>query len=108
PTLVLAAQQAYFTRDYIAPPGALDEASQAWIDGIFVAEGTRLVDFLAELNRYRHGKLSCTAEVANLQITGAWPLDGPDATERILDSLERRLPVRVKRYTRLWVKVAAR
>lgn len=108
PALVHAAQQTCFTRARIDPPTALDETSQAWIDGVFVAESTRLAEFLVELNRYRHGKLSCTAEVANLRITGAWPLDGPDATERILDTLERRLPVKVKRYTRLWVKVAAR
>lgn len=108
PVLVQANQQVRFTRDRVEVPVALDEDGQAWINGMFSAEGMRLSDFIAELSRYRHGRLRCAPEVANLRITGVWPLDGPDATERILDSLERRLPVRIVRYTRYWVTVAAR
>ncbi|MBV6303920.1 FecR domain-containing protein [Candidimonas humi] len=106
--LVQAHQQVRFTSNHIETPVVLDEDGQGWIRGMFSAEGMRLADFVAELSRYRHGRLRCAPEVANLRITGVWPLDSPDATERILDSLERRLPVRIVRYTRYWVTVAAR
>ncbi|OWT71559.1 MULTISPECIES: FecR domain-containing protein [unclassified Achromobacter] len=103
-----AGQQVRLTPAGVEQPVPLREESQAWIDGMFVAEGMRLADFLAELSRYRRGHLRCAPEVADLRITGAWPLDGPDATDRILDALPRRLPVDVRRYTRYWVTVAAR
>lgn len=107
-TLVRAGQQARFTRSRIDAPEALSEAAQSWTDGTLTAEGTPLGEFIAELDRYRPGRLRCAPEVAGLRITGAWPLDGGDPTERILESLERRLPVRVHRLTRYWVTVAAR
>jgi len=106
--LVTAGRQARFTRKRIDASAPLDEAGQSWIDGTFSAEGMRLADLLAELGRYRPGRLRCAPEVADLRITGAWPLDGPQATDRILDALERRLPVRVSRYTRYWVTVGPR
>ncbi|OZI82624.1 FecR domain-containing protein [Bordetella genomosp. 2] len=108
PILVRAGEQARFTRHAIAAATPLDESSQAWAEGVFTAAGMRLDDFLAELGRYRPGVLRWAPEVAALRITGAWPLRGEDATDRILDSLERRLPVKVSRYTRYWTRVAAR
>ncbi len=106
--LVMAGQQARFTRKRIHAPAPLDEAGHSWVDGTFSAEGMRLADLLADLGRYRPGRLRCAPQVADLRITGAWPLDGPDATDRILDALARRLPVRVSRYTRYWVTVGPR
>ncbi|KGD93556.1 hypothetical protein JL37_13995 [Achromobacter sp. RTa] len=106
--LLTAGQQARFTRRRIEAPVPLDEPSHGWIAGTFSAEGMRLADLLSDLGRYRPGALHCAPEVAELRITGAWPLDGPDATDRILDTLERRLPVRIRRYTRYWVTVGPR
>lgn len=108
PTLVRAGQQARFTRGRVDAPEALQEAGQSWTDGTLTAEGMPLGPFIAELDRYRPGRLRCAPEVAGLRITGAWPLDGNDPTERILESLERRLPVKVTRLTRYWVTVSAR
>ncbi|MCD0504586.1 FecR domain-containing protein [Bordetella petrii] len=108
PVLVVAGQQARYSRDHVEPVQPLHDSSQAWIDGTFAAEGMRLEDLAAELNRYRHGWLRAAPEVADLRITGAWPLSDVRSTERILRSLERRLPVRVRHYTRYWVTIAAR
>lgn len=107
-TLVRAGQQARFTRERADAPEALQEASQSWTDGTLTAEGMPLGQFIAELDRYRPGRLRCAPDVAGLRITGAWPLDGSDPTERILESLERRLPVKATRLTRYWVTVSAR
>lgn len=106
--LVRAGEQTRFSRLRIDPAMPLDETRQSWASGTLTAAGTRLRDFVADLSRYRPGYLRCAPEVENLLITGAWPLDGPDPTDRILESLERRLPLRVHRYTRYWVTIAAR
>lgn len=108
PLRVQARQQVRFSRSGIDAPAALDEAAQAWTDGLLTADRMRLADLLAELARYRSGRLRCDPAVADLRVTGVWPLDGPDASERILVSLEQTLPVTVSRMTRYWVTVGPR
>ncbi|MFP3517400.1 FecR family protein [Pseudomonas sp. SIMBA_077] len=102
---VQANQQVSFNRQAWNPPQALDAGSGAWTDGMLVAAHMRLEDFLAELARYRRGQLNCDPNVANLLISGTYPLDD---SERILNLLQASLPVRVKRFTRYWVTVEAR
>lgn len=108
PVLVAAGQQTRYARDHVELVQPLREHSQAWLDGTFVAEGMRVDDLVAELNRYRHGWLRVEPAVADLRITGVWPISDAQSTERILDSLERRLPVRIKRRTPYWVTIVAR
>lgn len=108
PVLVRAGQQLSFSRDAIMPLVPLDANSLAWVDGTFVAAGMRLDDFLTELGHYRPGVVRWAPDVAHLRITGTWPLRTDKATDLMLDSLERRLPVTVTRMTRYWVKVTPR
>jgi transmembrane sensor len=105
PLTVESGQQVEFSPLTWQPARPLDANSGAWIDGMLVAAHMRLEDFLGELGRYRRGQLNCAASVANLQISGSYPLGD---TERILDLLETSLPVRVRRFTRYWVSVEAR
>ena len=98
-------RQLSFTERSWDTPRALDANSGAWVDGMLVAAHMRLADFLQELGRYRRGQLNCDAGVADLLISGSYPLDD---SERILDLLEVSLPVTVKRFTRYWVTVQAR
>lgn len=108
PVVVRAGQQLRFTRAAIMPLAPLDTNSLAWADGTFVAAGMRLDDFLTELGHYRPGVVRWAPEVAHLRITGTWPLRADRATDLMLDSLERRLPVTVTRTTRYWVNVTPR
>jgi len=103
--LLPVARQLSFTSTTVSPPQSLDANSGAWVDGMLVAAHMRLGDFLEELGRYRRGQLGCDAKVADLLISGTYPLDD---SERILDLLEISLPVKVKRFTRYWVNVEAR
>ncbi len=100
-----AQQQVVFDRNAWEPVRPVDANSGAWADGMLVAAHMRLEDFLAELSRYRRGRLECDAGAADLLISGSYPLAN---SERILDLLEVALPVRVKRFTRYWVTVEAR
>lgn len=108
PVRVPAGRQVRFSSSRIDPSQPLKDEELSWTDGTLIAEGMRLDEFIAELGRYRPGLLRCAPEVGELRITGAWPLHGGDPTERILASLERRLPVTVIRRTRYWVTIAAR
>ena len=102
PLQLEAHQQVSFTHQAWSTPHALDAGSGAWADGVLVAAHMRLEDFIAELSRYRRGQLHCDPKVANLLISGTYPIDD---TERVLDLLHVSLPVRVKRFTRYWVTV---
>ncbi|MCO7513674.1 FecR family protein [Pseudomonas guariconensis] len=102
---LLAGQQARFANGGWHDIAPLNRNIGAWVDGMLVASHMRLADFLAELGRYRHGQLGCSDQVAELRISGSYPLDD---SERILEMLEVALPVRVKRFTRYWVKVEPR
>ncbi|WP_445179719.1 FecR domain-containing protein [Pseudomonas sp. McL0111] len=105
PIALPVARQLSFSATSISPAQALDANSGAWADGMLVAAHMRLGDFLDELGRYRRGQLHCDAKVADLLISGTYPLDD---SERILDLLEISLPVKVKRFTRYWVTVEAK
>ncbi|GAA5234625.1 DUF4880 domain-containing protein [Verticiella sediminum] len=102
-----AGQQTRFDATGSGAVQALNEARMSWAAGRLTATGMRLADFAAELARYRSGWVRCDPEVADLRITGVWPLDGVHATDPILASLERHLPVRVLRSTRYWVTLTA-
>lgn len=103
--IVQAQQQVTFSRNAWDSVRPVDASSGAWADGMLVASRMKLSDFLGELGRYRRGRLHCDAKVANLLISGSYPLAD---SERILDMLEIALPVRVQRFTRYWVNVQAR
>ncbi len=105
PMLLPVARQLSFSATSISDAKPLDANSGAWADGMLVAAHMRLGDFLDELGRYRRGQLNCDAKVADLLISGTYPLDD---SERILDLLEISLPVKVKRFTRYWVTVEAK
>ncbi|MEO8491530.1 FecR family protein [Pseudomonas sp.] len=105
PLTVEASRQVNFTRKGWDTPRPTDANSGAWADGMLVAAHMRLEDFLNELGRYRRGQLHCDPQVANLLLSGSYPLDD---SERILDLLEVSLPVKVRRFTRYWVSVQAR
>lgn len=105
PMLMPVARQLSFTSTFVGDAKVLDANSGAWVDGMLVAAHMRLGDFLEELGRYRRGQLNCDMKVADLLVSGTYPLDD---SERILDLLEISLPVKVKRFTRYWVSVEAR
>ena len=100
-----AGQQTVFDAERIEPESAADAAQVSWEDGMLAARNWRLADLVAELARYRRGFLRCDPAVAELRVSGAFPLNDIDAGLRLL---EKTLPVRIQRMTPYWVTVAAR
>lgn len=88
--------------------GALQPASQgrqSWSQGMLLASDMPLSAFVEELAAHRHGHLGVAPQVANLRVTGTFPLhDGDQA----LAMLEDVLPIRVHRPLPWWHTVEAR
>ena len=72
----------------------------AWVDGLIVTRNMRLGDFLQEVGRYRHGYLTCTTDIADLRLSGAFRLED---TDKLLAILPQTLPVQLRYRTRWWV-----
>jgi len=90
-------------------PDALTKAKangseNAWLDGKLVAEQLRLGDFLDELSRYRMGVIRYDQAVANMVVSGVFPLMD---SERVLQSLLQALPLRIHYFSKYWVTVHA-
>ncbi|MDN7933406.1 FecR domain-containing protein [Burkholderia metallica] len=100
--VIAAGAGADFTRDAIGVPAALDAYASAWTGGMLVASRMRLADLVAELDRYRRGSLRCDPAVADLRVSGTYPLDDP---QRVLDTLKATLPIDVRYLTRYWATV---
>ncbi|AKM00968.1 FecR domain-containing protein [Burkholderia pyrrocinia] len=100
--VIAAGEGADFTRDAIGESAPLDAYASAWTDGMLVASRMRLADLVAELDRHRRGSLRCDAAVADLRVSGTYPLDDP---ARVLDTLKATLPIDVDYLTRYWATV---
>ncbi|MFZ6048424.1 FecR domain-containing protein [Pseudomonas sp. CR3202] len=83
-----------------APP-----AAGAWSRGMLVVDDVRLADLLESLGEYRRGYLGVDPAIADLRISGSFPLHDSD---RALAALPPSLPVRIARYNDWFVRVVPR
>ena len=104
PLQIKAGQQAQFDEQQISDTSQVNINSQAWAQGLLVVEHQRLGQFIQELSRYRQGVLRCDPGVADLIISGVYPLKDTDA---ILASLPQALPVKISAISRYWITVTS-
>ena len=93
-------QQVLMRHDGLGPTIALNPSADAWTRGMLVVDNARLEDLVHELGRYRRGYLGVEPQVADLRITGSFPLHDTDLA---LTALLPTLPVQVEHHTRWWV-----
>lgn len=84
---------------------ALPAGADAWTHGMLMVDNARLGDLLDELGRYRKGYLGVKPEVAELRVTGTFPLHDTDLA---LQALLPTLPVQIDRHTPWWTTVGPR
>ncbi|WP_233238250.1 FecR domain-containing protein [Bordetella sp. LUAb4] len=77
----------------------VDDTAVAWSDGYIVARSMRLADFIGELARYSMDALSCDPDIADLRVSGSFPVAD---VGRVLDTLSMTLGVRIRTVTRFW------
>lgn len=97
-----AGQAASFSQHHIVRESNSDERAIAWTEGLVVADGSYLADFVEELNRHRPGVLRCDPRIATLRVSGVFRLNDPEGT---LASVADALPVKLKYRTRYWVSI---
>ncbi|MGH8818950.1 FecR domain-containing protein [Achromobacter pestifer] len=105
PLVLNAGEQGVLAAAGARHAGAISSESDAWTRGLIIVDNARLGDFIAQLDRYRPGRLTCDQAVAGLRVSGAFPIDD---TDRALAAVERALPVRISRFTRYYTRVIAR
>ncbi|MBN3765988.1 FecR domain-containing protein [Burkholderia sp. Ac-20365] len=100
--VVHAGERIRFTATQTMAVEPVSSDAAAWAQGMLVASNMRLADFLSELERYRDGYLHCDPSIADIRISGTYPLAD---TDRVLMALAGSLPVRLDYVTRYWVTV---
>ena len=81
-------QEVQLAHDSLGPVSQADmDTALAWRDGRFVFYDARLEDVVAEIGRYRPGRIVITSEkLADWVVSGSLPLDDPDAALRSLQA----------------------
>jgi len=100
-----AGLQAAFTALEVQTPEPARAGDLSWTDGVLAAHDMRLDAFLAQLSRYRPGVIRCDPAVADLRVSGVYPLGN---TDKVLETLALTLPVSMRSMTRYWVSIGPR
>lgn len=93
PWVVKAGQRTAFSAQAFDGLHSVDSAALAWTQGMLLADKMRLADFVAELARYRSGFVRCDPAIADLPISGSFPVND---TSRALNMLVQTYPVQAK------------
>lgn len=92
PIIVNAGQRTDFSSQAFGSFNPTDRNVGAWTQGMLMADKMRLADFVVELARYRRGFVRCDPAIADLRISGAFPITD---TQRSLNMLAQTYPVHV-------------
>lgn len=103
--VVPAGTQRRFNESTLQAAQAAPDTSLLWQRGMLLAQGMPLGALIAELARYRRGILRCDPAVAQLTVSGAFPVGNTDAS---LNLLEKTLPVQISRISPWWTTIKAR
>lgn len=86
----------------LEPSLAAPVAADAWSRGMLVVDDVRLADLVERIGEYRTGYLGVDSSIADLHISGSFPLHD---SERALAALPPSLPVHIERYGDWFVRV---
>lgn len=92
PLIVNAGQRTDFSSSTFGAVSATDRYAGAWSQGMLMADKMRLADFVAELTRYRRGFIRLDPAIADLRISGAYPISD---SQRTLNMLAQTYPILV-------------
>lgn len=98
-------QQVLMSRESLGASQAAPLAADAWMHGMLVVENVRLAELLERLGEYQSGHLGVDASIADLRISGSFPLRNRDLA---LAAIPASLPVRVQRYSDWWIRIVPR
>lgn len=100
---VLANKQVLFSKTAIQPIVDAQPQYSTWTKGILNVYKMPLTEFLTELDRYHSGKLYYDYRIADLEVSGVFPMQD---SEKVLKTLEQGLPIKVESQFYYWTKVS--
>lgn len=103
--IIQAGQQVRMDSQQLSANEPAAVGADAWTRGMLVADNLRLADLLDTLGQYRSGYLGLAPELAELRISGSFPLHDSDLA---LQALSLSLPVRIEQVGPWWTRVVAR
>lgn len=92
PLVINAGQRTDFSAQTFTKVSLIDRNVGAWTQGMLMADKMRLADFAAELARYRRGFVRCDPAIAELRVSGAYPIS---ETSRTLNMLTQTYGIKV-------------
>lgn len=92
PLIVNAGQRTDFSSHTFGQLSVADRYVGAWTQGMLMADKMRLADFVEELTRYRRGIVRLDPALADLRISGAYPISD---SQRTLNMLAQTYPILV-------------
>ncbi|WP_025129109.1 FecR domain-containing protein [Pseudomonas sp. PH1b] len=104
PLIINAGQGTDFSAHTFGPITATDRYTGAWTRGMLMADKMRLADFIDELTRYHRGIVRLDPALADLPISGAYPISD---TPRTLNMLAQTYPILVRGHLNgLWIMLS--
>lgn len=104
PLIVNAGQRTDFSSGSFAQVTDTDRYTSAWTQGMLMADKMRLADFVDELTRYHRGFVRLDPALADLRISGAYPISD---TQRTLNMLAQTYPIVVSGHLNgFWVMLS--
>ena len=104
--VVQAGQKTDFDTQATRDVSPVDKSVTAWTQGMLLADKMRLADFVAELARYRRGFLRYDPAIANMRISGTFPVSD---TRLALNMLVSTYPVAATvRLNGYWISLSSR
>ena len=100
--VVSAGESRWLMSGSTAPAQARGFEDDAFADGVIAGQNIRLSDLLAELSRYRNGRIVCDERVADLRVSGVFHIKN---TDQALQFLAQTQPLSLTYRTRFWVTV---
>ncbi|WDR35067.1 FecR domain-containing protein [Pseudomonas serboccidentalis] len=92
PLIINAGQRTDFSSRTFGQVSTADRNVGAWTQGMLMADKMRLADFVGELTRYRRGFVRLDPAIADLRISGAYPISD---SQRTLNMLAQTYPILV-------------
>jgi transmembrane sensor len=100
--IIQAGEEVLMQRQRLGAVQTASLSAAAWSRGMLVADNLRLADLLDTLGEYRRGYLSLDPTLADMRISGSFPLHDSD---KALAALPPSLPVRIERVGNWWTRV---
>ncbi|MFL9709723.1 FecR domain-containing protein [Methylobacillus sp. Pita1] len=100
--IIQAGQQTEFGEMAMQNARPVAHAQEAWTQGMLVVRDQPLAAVVDELRRYHVGVLRCHPDIADLRVSGTFPLM---EVGRSLNLLQSTLPVSVTRVSPYWVSL---